>query len=129
MLKNNKIIQKEDLVSAIRLFITLVLYREKDSEKDKKIKANKENIVEYLKSKDLWDSSLYNNTASFEEDLLKIKELNIKIKEILYFYYDLIGNKNEEFEVEVEKYLKDLKEKEEDKKEKRKLKRINQNQM
>ena len=114
ILKTNKVIQKEDFTTAIRLFITLVLYREKDNDKDTKIKSNRKNIVEYLKSKDLWDSSKYNNTTRFEEDLLKIKELNIKIKEILYLYYDLIGNKNEEFTEEVEKYVKELKDKEEE---------------
>jgi len=74
-----------------------------------------------LKSKDLWDSSKYNNTARFEEDLLKIKELNLKIKDILYLYYDLMGNKDEDYVVEVEKYIKQLKDKEEE--EKRKMKK------
>ena len=41
------IIKKNDLAKAIRLFITLVLYREDD--KDKKIKSNKKNIIDYLK--------------------------------------------------------------------------------
>ena len=31
----------------------------------------------------------------------KIKLLNIKIKEILYFYYYLINNKDEEFEIDI----------------------------
>ena len=120
ILKTNKIIQKDDLTTAIRLFITLVLYREKDNDKDTKIRANKKNIAEYLKSKDLWDSSKYNNTARFEEDLLKIKELNLKIKDILYLYYDLMGNKDEDYVVEVEKYIKQLKDKEEEEKRKKK---------
>ena len=48
------IIQKEDLATAIRLFITLILFREKEKDKDKKIKFNKRNIIDYLSNKDLW---------------------------------------------------------------------------
>ena len=109
--KTNEDIQKKDLASAIRLFITLVLYREKEKDKDKKIKANKRDISDYLKSKDLWNSSLYNNTTKFKDNLSKIKELNIKIKEILYFYNYLVDNKDEGFSVEVEKYIKEEEEK------------------
>ena len=108
---NNEDLQKEELASAIRLFITLVLYREKEKDKDKKIKTNKKNISDYLKSKDLWNSTLYNNTTKFKENLSKIKDLNIKIKEILYFYYYLVDNKDEGFSVEVEKYIKKKKKK------------------
>ena len=74
---------------------------------DKKIRKNRKNIVDYLKNKNLWKPFLYNNEAEFEENLAKIKKLNIKIKKILYFYYYLVNNKNEEFEVDVEKYLKE----------------------
>ena len=98
-------IKKNDLASAIRIFITLVLYRENEKDKDTKIKENKKNIIDYLKNKDLWESSLYNNSQRFEEDLIKIKGLNIKIKEILFFYNYLIDNKDEGFEEEVVKYI------------------------
>ena len=101
---NNQDIKKEDLASAIRIFITLILYRE--NEKDKKIKSNKKNICDYLKNKDLWDSSLYNDIKKFENNLSKIRELNIKIKEILYFYYYLIDNEDEGFEVQVKNIKK-----------------------
>ena len=103
LFNNNQNITKEDLASAIRLFITLVLYREKEKDKDKKIKSNKKNISDYLKSKDLWG-----NTKKFEDILSKIKELNIKIKEILYCYYYLVNNKDEGFEIPVEKYKEKL---------------------
>ena len=101
---NNQDIKKEDLASAIRLFITLILYRE--NEKDNKIKSNKKNICDYLKNKDLWDSSLYNDIKKIENNLSKIRELNIKIKEILYFYYYLIDNEDEGFEVQVKNIKK-----------------------
>lgn len=41
----------------------------------------------------------------------KIKTLNIKIKEILWFFYYLIDNKEEGFEGEVKEHLIKLKEK------------------
>ena len=100
------VIKKVYLSNAIRIFITLVLYREKEKDKDIKIKANKKNIIDYLKNKDLWESDLYNNYSRFEEDLAKIKGLNIKIREILFFYNYLIGDKDEGFEDEVVKYIK-----------------------
>lgn len=92
-------IKKEDLASAIRQFITLVLYREREDDKVKKIKMNEKNIIDYLKNKDLWKSTLYNNQSRFEADLLKLKGLNIKIKEILFFYYYIKGF--DEFENEI----------------------------
>ena len=98
-------IKKNDLASAIRLFMTLVLYRENERDKDTKIKENKKNIIDYLKNKDLWESALYNNSKRFEEDLIKIKGLNIKIKEILFFYNYLIDNKDEGFEEEIVKHI------------------------
>ena len=73
--------------------------------KIKKIKLNRKNIIEYLKSKDLWEANIYNNDQ-FEENLEKIKSLNIKIKEILWFYYYLRGNKDEGFENEVKEHIK-----------------------
>ena len=112
--KKDMIINKESLATAIRLFISLVLYREEEKDKDKKIKLNRKNIIEYLKSKDLWEANIYNN-GKFEENLEKIKSLNIKIKEILWFYYYLIGNKDEGFENEVKEHIKKLKDEEEQK--------------
>ena len=105
------IIKKESLASAIRLFISLVLYREEEKDKDKRIKCNRKNIVDYLKRKDLWDTSLYKD-SEFEKNLEEIKSLNIKINEILWLYYYLINNKDEGFEGEVKEYKKKLEEEE-----------------
>ena len=110
--KKDLIITKESLASAIRLFISLVLYREKEKDKDKKIKSNRKNIIDYLKAKDLWEAKIYNN-EKFEENLEEIKLLNIKIKEILWFYYYLIDYKDEGFEDEIKEHIKKLKEEEE----------------
>ena len=104
------IIKKSNLALAIRLFITLVLYREEDKDKDEKIKNNKKNIIDYLKNKDLWKSTFYDNETNklkFEGDLSKLKDLNIKVKEILYFYNYLIDNNDEGFEEEeVKAYIR-----------------------
>ena len=98
--------KKRDLASAIRLFITLVLYREKEIDKVDKIQTNKKNIADYLNNKDLWESSLYNNKVRFEEDLSKLKDLNIKIKEIIFFYKYLGDNEDEELEKEIKNHIK-----------------------
>ena len=106
-------IKKSNLASAIRLFITLVLYREEDKDKEEKIKYNEKNIIDYLKNKDLWKSTFYDNETNklkFEGDLSKLKDLNIKVKEILYFYNYLIGNKDEGFEEEVKVYIREKEE-------------------
>ena len=96
------IINKESLIRAIRIFISVILYREKDKEK---IKSNKKNIIGYLKKKDLWENKIYNDTQKFEQNLEEIKSLNIKIKEIFWFYKHLMNNEEEEFEKEVEDHL------------------------
>ena len=46
----------------------------------------------------------------FEGDLSKLKDLNIKIKEILYFYNYLVGNNDEGFEEKVTAYIREKKE-------------------
>ena len=112
------IIKKESLANAIRLFISLVLYREKEEDKDKKIKTNRKNIADYLNVKDLWDIQIYND-IKFKKSLDKIKSLNIKIKEILWLYYYLVDNKEEGFEDEVREYLEKIKEEEKKKIEER----------
>ena len=71
------------------------------------------NIIDYLKNNDLWESSLYNNETNkmkFEGDLSKLKDLNIKIKEILSFYDYLIDKKDEGFEEDIETYIKEKEE-------------------
>ena len=124
-------IKKEDLADAIRKFITLVLFREKDNDKEIKIKNNKKNIIDYLNNRYLWKSNLYNDSSKFEANLLKFKKLNIKIKEILWLYYYLVDNKEEGFEDEVREYLEKIKEEEKKKikeKAKQEKEEINQNQ-
>ena len=79
--KKQSLISKEDFSSAIRLFISLILFREED--KENKIKHNCKNIVNYLRAKDFWDKNVYNNDK-FNEYLNELKLINIQINEILY---------------------------------------------
>lgn len=67
---------------AIRIFIALVLIPEED--KENKIKKNKNNIVKYLKSSDLWNQDIH--SIDFNKNLNEIKELNIQINQITSFY-------------------------------------------
>ena len=79
-----------------------MLYREKD--KENKIKQNNKNIVEYLNKKDLWKNTNIKNDT-FNKNLIEIKSLNIKIKEILWLYLYLMDNKDDDFEKDIRVYL------------------------
>ena len=80
-------IDKENLSHAIRLFITLVLFLEED--KEKKIKSNINNVINYLKAVDLWDKNIYEN-QDFNSNLNKLKLINAHINQIVDFYYNLV---------------------------------------
>jgi len=100
------IITKNLLATALRLFISIVLYREKD--KENKIKENNKNIVDYLKEKDLW-KNIDIKEDIFNKNLIELKYLNIKIKEILWLYFYLTDNKDEDFEKDIKKFLENKK--------------------
>ena len=125
--KEDLTISKESLSEALRLFMTIVLYREKD--KENKIKLNKNNIVGYLKEQDLWiNNNIKIDDDNFKDNLSKIKSIHIKIKEILWLYYYLTDKKDENFENDIkEKYLEDLKAEEKKKNKGKELKSDNEN--
>ena len=100
--KKSSLISKTDLATAIRLFMTLILFREED--KENKIQYNRKNIVNYLKAQDLWDKNIYND-EKFNENLNEIKKINIKINTILWLHNYLIDNEEENFSKEVEEYI------------------------
>ena len=102
------IINKESLANAIRIFISVVLYREKDKDK---IKTNKKNIIGYLHKKDLWENKIYTN-EKFEKNIDEIKSFKIAIKEILWFY-NLINDVEEDYEKDVIEYLQNIQKEEE----------------
>ena len=87
--KKDIFIGKEDLENEIRLFTTLVLFREKY--KDNKIKSNSKNLIDYLKSQDLFDEREY-KSEKFNENLNDFKQSEVKINQALWSYDYLVGN-------------------------------------
>ena len=99
-------IKKCDLENALRLFITLVLFREKD--KVKKVKNNSKNLIGYLKSQDLWEDKLYKDEKEqFEQNLNELKSVKIQINQTLWLYNYLVENKEIEEYKEMENSLKE----------------------
>ena len=78
----NNPIKKKDLADAIRLFITLVLLQEDD--KENKIKNNCNNIINYLKSQDLWNREVYCH-KDFNKNINELKSLDIQINQIVFW--------------------------------------------
>ena len=87
------VVNKEELKNAIRIFITLVLFREKD--KENKIQLNRKNIVNYLNTPDLWKNKIYEN-EKFYDDLDEFKLCSIQINQIVFLYDYLIEKDREE---------------------------------
>ena len=85
--KENHLISKGDFDYAIRLFIILVLFHEED--KENKIKRNRNNVINYLKSPDLWKIELYDN-EKFNENLKELKLMNIQINQVIPLYKILV---------------------------------------
>ena len=88
------VVNKEELKNAIRIFITLVLFREKD--KENKIQLNRKNIVDYLNSPDLWKNKVY-ESEEFYENLTQFKLCNIQINQIV-FLYDYLKDRDDKGE-------------------------------
>ena len=80
-----------------------MLFREKD--KDLKIKSNRKNLIDYLKSPDLWDSKKYKD-EKFNDCLKELKKYNIQINQILWLYNYLVGNEEIDPFKEIEDYIK-----------------------
>ena len=95
-----KIIHKNNLVYALRWFMCLVLFEEKD--KNKKIKKSKKNLINYLNAEDLWGSKIYGNTK-FNQELSELKKLNIEINKIIWLYDYLVEDEEED-----DDYIKEI---------------------
>ena len=95
-------IKKKDFAEAIILFTILVLYLEED--KEQKIKLNNNNIVNYLKSKDLWDKDVYND-ENFNKNLIELKSFNLKINAIISLYDYLVRDIEDNSDEEVKKLM------------------------
>ena len=91
---NKKIIKKDNLTLALKWFMTLVLFNEKD--KENKIKGNKKNLINYLNVADLWDKDIYKDTNNFNSDLVELKKCNIPINKIIWLYEFLVEGAEEE---------------------------------
>jgi len=100
---NKKIINKDNLSLALKWFMTLVLFNEKD--KDNKIKGNKKNLFIYLNVEDLWDKDIYNDTNNFNLDLVELKKCNIQINKIIWLYDFLNEGEDEDPEKDIKEYI------------------------
>ena len=92
LIKNSfeeKGIIKENIFKlALRSFIVFFINLEKD--KDKNIKENNSNIINYLDIPDLWDPTIYNQ-ENFKKELNDLKEMNVKVNQTIYLY-DFLGD-------------------------------------
>ena len=88
-LENLTIIKENEkqFKATIRAFITLFLIFEKDKENN--IRQNENNVINYFDIPDIWDSTI-SSMSNFKEELNNLKQLNIKINQIVSFY-DLLG--------------------------------------
>ena len=108
-------IKKGDFATAIRLFTTLVLFLERNKEdKEKKIKNNRNNLVNYLKSSDLWSRDI--TDPDFNKDLNELKDINAKISQIIPLYEALGKDIKDSDYDDVKEQIRIEKEKEEEKK-------------
>ncbi len=78
---------KKDIAYAIRIFATLVLSQEKD--KKNKIQSNHNNLINYLKSSELWEKEIYDH-PDFNKNLIELKLWNIQINQAIPLY-DYLG--------------------------------------
>ena len=90
--------------SAIKLFISIILFKIKD--KENKIKKNNKNIINYLNEEYLWNKEIFQN-KKFNEDIIKLKSFNIKINRIIWFFDYLVEDeKDDNYLIEIEDYIK-----------------------
>ena len=97
------IINKKDFAYAIRLFVSLVLLFEEN--KENKIKYNNNNIINYLKSEDLWKKEIYNNDK-FDGNLNEFKLMNFHIDQIIPLYEELGKDIEDNFFDDVKRQIK-----------------------
>ena len=100
------LIKQKDFASAIRLFTTFVLFLEDDKNKEKKIKKNCNNVINYLRAVDLWESYIYENEF-FEQNLNELKQFNINISQTISLYEILGRDIDDNFCEEEQKMLEE----------------------
>jgi len=98
-------ITKKDLAYSLRLFMTLVLFLESD--KEKKIKLNKNNILHYIiRPPDLWKKKI-SNDEKYLKDLNELKSMKITINNIIYLYEALGKDIPDDFFNDVESKIEE----------------------
>ena len=85
--------------------MSLVLFPEED--KENKIKKNNNNVINYLKSPDLWPKDKYIN-SDFDKILNDFKSFNVKICQIVYLYETLGKDINDNEFDNIKKMNKDI---------------------
>ena len=110
------LIGRKEFKNAIRLLISLFLYKEK--EKNQKIKNNQNNVVNYLNIKDIW-IDIITSKNEFKEELREIKKMKIQINQILAIYELLTDDKDED-----KNYYDDVRNEIERRRERKKRKKI-----
>ena len=86
--KEDKLITKEIICSAIRRYLTRYLSRENDLEKY--FTNNKRNFIKNFNMEDLWDYEINIKEEQKEEEIKLIKNMNIEIRQIISSY-DYLG--------------------------------------
>ena len=101
--KENHIITKENLSFALCMFSSSFLSEIKD--KEKKIKKNSNNFVNYFDIPDIWEKKIYIKNE-FKQELMNIKTLKIQFNQITKLY-EIIGKEfNEIYFFDINKELK-----------------------
>ena len=102
-LENRRIINTNNLALALKWFMIIVLFDEKD--KENKIKGNKKNLMNYLNVADLWDKGTFKDNK-FNSDLGILKKFNIQVNKIFWLYDFLTeGEEEEDPEKEIKDYI------------------------
>ena len=86
------LIKREDLVYAIRIFVSSFLLEEKNQEE--RIKKNENNFMNYLDIRDIWKKSIYLKNE-FKEEINNIKNFDIQLNQISKLC-EIIGSNFEE---------------------------------
>ena len=84
------------------MFSSLVLLQEKD--KKSRILSNNNNLINYLKSSDLWTKDIYGN-VEFDKILNELKLFNIKINQTISLYNHLGNDFDENYFDDVKKKI------------------------
>ena len=75
-----------------------------EKDKENNIKQNENNLINYFDILDLWDITTFSK-ENFKEELNNIKQLNIKVNQIVSLYDDLVDDIISQYFEEVQKEI------------------------